>query len=1100
MSAKGITIVGASAGSGKTYRLTQEVTRAVSNENQADRVPLDGLVAVTYTRKADAELKARVRQKLVASGAFDDAVRLPLAYVGTVHAACLRLLHEFAIDAGVSPRVDVAGNDQYRLLRQALEAALPAELSTRLDRLAARLELRFDARLSRYDWLSPVSDIMDLARANRIDASRLASMATRSADGFLALLPRPEKLGGALDSALEKEIERSLKRTVAKADGTATTDKAIAFLKEANQRLGDDELTWRDWAKLSTLAASRACNEYLEPLNEVAARYEAHPRLHEELRSLIEAAFEAAATGLTGYQTWKERRHVVDYVDMLDRTLQLLGNAHVRTELADRLRFAVVDEFQDTSPVQLALFVELHKLAGRSVWVGDRKQCIFEYAGADPLLMDAVSSWVKDEGGKLDQLKTNYRSRLELVDACCTLFTEALASHGFSSDEVAVSATRSSDGLAELPPFGLFRLEANNKDEAADCVASGVQRMLQKPGDTPVVDRITKRARPVRAGDIAILVATNAEARLVAASLHARGLRAALAREGLLSTPEGTLADSALRWLIDPRDSLAAATLDALTGFEEKDLGSWLSARLQSAPDSANETSGWRAALAPVRALIELLSPSEALERTMRALAAVDLCARWPEPAQRIANLDALRALAAAYEDRCGEEREAATIAGLLRYFDAIRTPSLQRDEMLAADHQHVAADDASVTVVTYHKSKGLEWPVVVLGSLDRNARRDAFDVSPETDAKGFNATDPLAGRWIRYWPWPLGPVRNAPLADAAAQSPEGRRITRRESQERVRLLYVGFTRARDHLVLTVTMKPKRGGATPQIAWLEGLEDESGAPLLELPLDAIDGATAKLGIREPSKKNKKPTEVPIRVWRCTPERAARPKTDEAPRWFARPIHRDAPKAKAPFRIVPSSSEVGCTELREAAARAALGTAIQLPTAISLLERGIDHELLGNAIHGFLGSDVEGSSAEQRLERARVLLHAGGLAGVVRPESLVTAGDTLRAWVAENFPGAIWRREVPIDAAIESEEGTRRVNGVIDLLLELGNDCILIDHKTFPGTTEGAWRAKCRDFIPQLVTYAELIRRVEGRNVVGCWVHFPVGGGMLEVHV
>ncbi|MBC7052027.1 UvrD-helicase domain-containing protein, partial [Salmonella enterica subsp. enterica serovar Enteritidis] len=91
--------------------------------------------------------------------------------------------------------------------------------------------------------------------------------------------------------------------------------------------------------------------------------------------ALTRAIYDAARVGLAGYEAWKKERRVVDYVDMVSGALDVAHHPRVSVELADRLRFVVVDEFQDTSPIQLALFLRLHMLAGRSVWVGDRKQC-----------------------------------------------------------------------------------------------------------------------------------------------------------------------------------------------------------------------------------------------------------------------------------------------------------------------------------------------------------------------------------------------------------------------------------------------------------------------------------------------------------------------------------------------------------------------------------------------------------------------------------------------------------------------------------------------------------------------------------------------------
>src|SRR5690606_37442255 len=123
--------------------------------------------------KAHAELEARIRHKLVEEEAYDEALRLPLSYIGTVHAASLRLLQEFAIDAGLSPNVDVVAGNETKLLRQSFERSLDREARVRLDELAARLELGMDTRERRTDWVRPVAAIMDLARSNRVAPEEL---------------------------------------------------------------------------------------------------------------------------------------------------------------------------------------------------------------------------------------------------------------------------------------------------------------------------------------------------------------------------------------------------------------------------------------------------------------------------------------------------------------------------------------------------------------------------------------------------------------------------------------------------------------------------------------------------------------------------------------------------------------------------------------------------------------------------------------------------------------------------------------------------------------------------------------------------------------
>jgi ATP-dependent helicase/nuclease subunit A len=1097
MSAEGITIVSASAGSGKTYRLTEVVSGAIDPAGE-DRLGLESLVAVTYTRKAHAELQARIRRTLVGAGAFDEALRLPLAYLGTVHAACLRLLQEFAIDAGLSPNVDVVAEDAGKLLRQSLEASLEPAARARLESLAARFKLRWDAKIKRTEWLTPVSDIMDLARSNRIAPEALAGMAVRSADGLIALLPvKAEKDGDAIDDALVRELAKATKALAGANDEVGPTVSAIELCADATRQLRDGALDWPTWAKLAQVKGSRGTDALLAGLREVASRYEAHPRYRAELRELTLAIYEAARVGLAAYQTWKERRRVVDYVDMLDRAYGLVSHPRVESELRERLRLAVVDEFQDTSPIQLALFVKLHALAGRSVWVGDRKQCIFEYAGADPLLMDAVAKWVATSGGRQDALTVNYRSRPELVHACSELFASALARHGFTRDEVVVTAKRETPSeLAKLPPFGLWALGTKSKDADASALASGVRRMLADATSTPVVDRTTKEVRPVRPGDVAVLVATNHEASLLADALHARGIRAAIARPGLLATPEGVLVDAALRWLLDDRDSLAAAKLDALLGFGGRAPDAWLEGLLPARGDGAGVAAGvavgvavdgWRGALREVRGRLGVLSPCEAVDGVLAALDVVQLCARWPDAPQRVANLDALRGIAAGYEGRSAQEREAGTVAGLLRYFDDMSATTLRRDELIASDDQHVPTDDGAVIVCTYHRAKGLEWPVVVMSSLDRAERRDAFEVCPESEGEGFDPNDPLAGRWIRYWPWPLGPLKKASLADHAESSPEGARVAAREEKERARLLYVGFTRARDHLVLAARVRV----ATAKCQWLDALADAAGEPLITLPAGTADGGTGTLRIATDKGKS---VSVPARVWHLE---AAEGEDEasaegEAHRWFARPGS-EGPSA-APYRIAPSNAQSDWPEL----VMPAIGEIAALPAAMPIDGKVAALDVLGDAVHAFFATDVEGLSGDERVVRARRLLAAAGVVSNLRPEALVEASDRLRGFVEARWPGAVWHREVAVEARVETAQGERRVAGIIDLLLETPGGYVLFDHKTFAGRGEAALRAKVTEFLPQFAAYAEALRRRTGKSVVGSWVHLPASGAMVEV--
>jgi ATP-dependent helicase/nuclease subunit A len=1091
-----LTLISASAGSGKTHRLSEVVVAAVDPAH-AGAIDLDGLFAVTYTRKGAAELTARIRQTLVAAGAHEQAQELSLAYIGTVHAVCLRLVKEFAIDAGLSPLVDVIPGGEDRLLREALEWGVDPELRTRVHELAEGLEVRFDPKIQRVDWLTPVQDIMTLARSNRVRPESLHGMAERSAHRLLELLGPPEPDGDALERDLVRALKEASRALSQVHDDQKNTSTASDTVLTAIPKAEAGVLRWSDWIRLQKLAPGKSAIAAVAPLKAVAARVDGHPRLHAEVREFTLAIYSVAKHGLEAYDAWKKRRRVVDFVDMIDRALTLVEHPDVKAELEQRAKLLVVDEFQDTSPAQLALFVRLHQIAGRSTWVGDRKQCIFEYAGADPALMEAVTAWGRDSGGAMDQLPGNWRSRPELVDAFSRLFTAAFAKHGYQPAEVVMAAQRTTRAeLAALPPFGLWALDAKNQEEDTRALAEGVRRLLQQPAATPILDKTTNVVRDLQAGDMAVLVATNVEAGRLAFELARRGVRAAIARAGLLATPEGALVTAALRNLLDSNDSLALAGIEALTGFAGLDPETWLDRIIaaESERRAANERgegppnavpSALVVRLASLRAEIQALAPSEALDKVLGSLDLATLCARWPNPEQRMANIDALRGLAASYEERCLRRREGATIAGLLRFFNEVAERVLVRDEEIASDDQHMSVGRHAITIATYHRSKGLEWPVVILGSLDRATRRDAFEVSPESDNPAFNAADPLGGRWIRYWPWPYGQMKTTRLAEAVATSTEGLAVAAREERERVRLLYVGFTRARDHLILAA-----RAGKTGlKTAWLDELSDDIGKPLLNLPTAVDATERAAVGIRG---RDGQLTQVAARHWSVSGSIEAVPLPNtESHSWFVSP--EDATKDRPPYWIVPSRAATDWPDLSVSTVAEVESTGPPIPLGNS---RGIDWGVVGNTLHAFLAADLFELDRAQRLEHAQRLLVAADLPGLLAPEALVQAGDNLRKWVASRWPNAIWHREIPITAAIVTPDGTRRITGTIDLLLETLDGVVIIDHKSYPGP-EATWSEKAQDFAPQIAAYAEALR-MAGKRVVGQWVSFAVSGGVVRL--
>jgi hypothetical protein len=164
-----------------------------------------------------------------------------------------------------------------------------------------------------------------------------------------------------------------------------------------------------------------------------------------------------------------------------------------------------------------------------------------------------------------------------------------------------------------------------------------------------------------------------------------------------------------------------------------------------------------------------------------------------------LANLDALRQFTHQYEEACNRLHSAATLGGLLLYFE-----TLAREEK---DLQGRPDTDA-VQLVTYHASKGLEWPMVIAFDLDAKLKDDPFGLTPVTDGENFNPDRPLEGRLLRFWLNPYASQYKDTALEERLETHAARiDASRRAREEEARLLYVGLTRPRDYLVLVTRDK-----------------------------------------------------------------------------------------------------------------------------------------------------------------------------------------------------------------------------------------------------------------------------------------------------
>ncbi len=1058
-------LIGASAGSGKTWRLTEELSKSI----EKDGVAPEQVIAVTFTRAAAAELKERVRARLFEGGLTEAAHRMEGALVGTVHSVCERILKRFAFEAGMSPDFQVMPEEESAIFfKSSISSILKGRdlrrYNAAMDRFGERYGERMDA----------ARKIADLARANRVSPDSLRAMARENIDSYFALLPKPATgRGGDAAQPLIQELERVISAiggNIEKGfDTTGVTAGYLDKIKTIHTGAKAGTMTWKDWALLQNERPGAKSRDLCENLSAMAARHLSDPLLREDIEVCAQTVFDIAAGALGAYDAWKKERGLIDFTDMEEKVHDLLGEEYVAATMADEYRLLMVDEFQDTSPIQLALFNRLGSAVGRMVWVGDKKQCIYGFRASDPELMDAAYNAVS-RGAEKSYLKDSYRSRPGLVDFANAIFVKTFGELGHSKDEVELAPKRK-ENKDLSPPIEIWQMAGTNIKTDAVIMARGIALLLGANDPLVIEDKITGKVRPARPGDIAVLRRGNKGCVEMAVELGKLGIRASVSRNGLISTLEGMYLQSACEIVLDRGASLPAAVLLHIRsgGSPEALIDERLRLNLSEKKDRTKEYP-WAVepVLESLRGLsdhLEYLSPSEMLDRIIEASGLRGLCLGWSGPEFRLGNVEMFRAYARQYEESCGFRNSGASFLGLYLYLTSLPD----------GGSQSAVSSPDSVNVMTYHKAKGLEWPVVILGDLDKKLEglhNAPFSTEPKafSSVKAFDFNNPLKGRVIRYWPWPYESMESkAPLWEPIKDSALDREFVGQYIREEQRLMYVGLTRARDVLVLPVRRTEKKSMPSPKR--LEFLN--AG---IALPVDEPEGVKDcdfNLGKKFNTRMRyiNESTEVP--------ELSA-----AGTNWFAHPegeapVYRELYIGASWIENVPGAQVVS----EHSIGGRVTGT----------FKGEEDDPSFGNAVHAFYAADSKELPMEERLALAQNILAAHEVSGVMTPEALVETSERLNAHIASTWPESVVLKELPIKLKRDGQI----IMGVADMVVETEKELHLIDHKTFPGNAEQC-KKRAVEYSGQLDAYAEALEKATGKKCATRVIHYPVGGMVVGV--
>lgn len=1042
-------LVEAGAGTGKTRLLVDRIENLV----KSGRARLRNVVAITFTEKATAELRVQIRLRIesalpTAAGEVRDRLRtaiadLEIAPISTIHAFTADLLRERPVEAGVDPAFTVADELAASLFRteawdrwlEKQKDAAPEGLREAIEYgvLLGQLRAAGDQLLRYRDVVNrnldrgsmPADPLQWLEGAEPIIRKCVGCIGTDCLDHEDRAVADLGALGQTLD-VLRRLAKPEARRTI------------LAGLK---LKIGGNQGNW----KRGTLKVIKMQLQ----------------TLHDELENLRAAHSHWLAAGAVNwlrgyvaeYQALKAREGTLDFDDLLITARDLLrDNKDVRRYFQERFQAILVDEFQDTDPLQSEIifflaedgpaadrWTDVRLRPGKLFIVGDPKQSIYAFRRADIETYELAKT-VLSRSGAVEFITANFRSIEEVITAVNKTFEGRMTAPpdgAYQPDYVALQPSTETRSVGDLPALVLLYPDPDDELEDGAQVRRALEAETLAAFLRQNIDRgvwkVEKEDRPARFGDIALLFRGMSDVPIYEESFKRYDIpyRVTSSRTFHKREEVGWLLN-VLHAVEHPTDSLAVwgALRSPLLGCSDREIyesvaaGGSLDYRMVRGTQTPESISAAYEILRELHANRNFWSVPRMVEEALVRTHALPTFLLTPQGEQRVANLLKVMTLARALEE-----------SGILTFRAFVHwLRDMEEQAVDEAESPTVEEGDNVVRIMSIHAAKGLEFPIVVIPDLGRIAGGGTDPLLLQR-VRGTFAV--YVGKAGQSWP-----VQTKSYEDLKRDS------VRRDDAERLRVLYVAMTRAKDVLVLPIFSEMPEGSLIPDLAHILPRPVKFGERYNDWlmvdgrPIPRIDKELAPIRLTLPAHPVAESALV----------------AEERSKWIA-DRQANVSTAGAPDPVVLPSKLVD---------QAKLG---------SLKQRGIRLETspgghaLGKLVHEVLAV-IPLDRADFVEEYVRYFARKRG----VRESVATKAGALVRAALQSEFMQGIrgkrlWR-EVPF--AMDGPDGI--VEGAIDLVVADAGTLTVADFKTDAAGPE--LEAELRSvYAPQLGSYVGVLKRL-----------------------